>query len=89
MDEAKSVYQNEWTTNKLAYIQAYKKEYKIPDDTTLTPEQLKKAEDAFMDKALDQTFRMSVLKDQLNREVDWKGDHANPTMDLASSILGT
>lgn len=32
---------------------------------------------------------MAVLKTDLAKTVNWKGDHKDPTMDLASSILGT
>lgn len=38
---------------------------------------------------MDQAFRIALLKNTLNNEVNWKGDHKDPTMDLASSILGT
>lgn len=48
MTEIKSSYQKAWNENKQSYIAAYKQEFKI--STELTPAQLKKAEDNFMDK---------------------------------------
>lgn len=87
MTEIKSSYQKAWNENRKSYIDAYKAEFKI--STELTAEQLVKAEADFMDKSLDIVLRTAILKNDLNNQVNWKGDHKDPAMDLASSILGT
>jgi len=45
MDEMKTLYQKTWIENKSVYIEAYKQEYKISQNTELSREQLQKAEE--------------------------------------------
>ncbi|MFZ4461891.1 MAG: hypothetical protein ACOYN2_05240 [Patescibacteria group bacterium] len=42
-----------------------------------------------MENGLDQALKMAVLRGQLKQQVNWKGDHIDPELDIASSIMGT
>lgn len=84
---AKKQLQDDWSRNKKTYFEEYKKQFKL--NAQLNAQQVKKAEENYMQLWQDQAFRIAYLRALLNQTVNIVWGHQDKDLDIASSILWT